>query len=211
MFIFLQIKASISRKPSHFLWLLLSSFLVQGDNSLKENLIHLCWFISLAGRFCVVDSRAMPWNEFSSKEDDEDRESLTEGHDADTKAQTKGKAKHIHAETERTKMNCPHTHAHTHTLGHIYPVSLSTEWTSQTFLSSSQWGQPTWPLGVSNMPFTQPDSRGSSESVQQGMYSKRQLQYKLPTRVQNIISSFSATCHTSTKPIIYIHMDLLLA
>lgn len=80
----------------------------------------------------------------------------------------------MHAETpSRTKMNCPYEHtqeethtpwySHTHT--HIYPVSLWTEWTSQTFLSSSQWGQPAWPLGVTNMQFTQPDSRGSSESI----------------------------------------------
>lgn len=37
---------------------------------------------------------------------------------------------------------------------HIYPVSLWTEWTSQTFPSSSLWGQPAWPLGVINMQFT---------------------------------------------------------
>lgn len=72
----------------------------------------------------------------------------------------------------RTKMNCSyenaqkkHTLPDTRTHKHIYPVSLWTEWTSQTFLSSSQWGQPAWPLGVTNMQFTQPDSRGSSESV----------------------------------------------
>lgn len=48
---------------------------------------------------------------------------------------------------------------------HIYPVSLWTERTSQTFPSSSEWGQPAWPLGVINMQFTKPDSRGSSESI----------------------------------------------
>lgn len=60
---------------------------------------------------------------------------------------------------------CAHTPRHLHAHKPIYPVSLWTEWTSQTFLSSSQWGQPAWPLGVTNMQFTQPDSRGSSESV----------------------------------------------
>lgn len=63
---------------------------------------------------------------------------------------------------------CADTRPHTHTCtrAHVYPVSLWTGWTSQTFLSSSQWGQPEWPLGVTNMQFKQPDRRGSSESVQ---------------------------------------------
>lgn len=84
----------------------------------------------------------------------------------------------------------PVTVARTHTHTHIYPVSLWTGWTSQTSLSSSQWGQPAWPLGVTNMQFTQPDSRGSSESVhsrgrgeeERGTSGERQLQYKLQYR-----------------------------
>lgn len=82
---------------------------------------------------------------------------------AKTLFRTKVKCLQEHAQgTDEVFPTLPRSSAHKY----IYPVSLWTERTSQTFLSSSQWGQPAWPLGVINMQFTQPDSRGSSESTQ---------------------------------------------